>query len=620
MIERMKKVTLFTQAKNKKKMLLNLRKAGLLHITDLVKRNEEVDKIEKDSNNINSIMSLMKDVKGKDKIDKVKISNDEFDTLYTELSNLLLERKTLSDDVLKEKLIIDAIKDWGEFDPKQVAELKDLGVATYYYTLGKKELEGLKSNEDVVFVRLKEVQKMPAIAVIGKPLDRSFPAVEFSLPEKSLAEYEVSVKEKALRIEEIDGIFKKANAYEDSFKLQLKKNEEKAMFSKAASTSVDEDGVITYITGYVPSPEEAKFKELAKKEEWAYIIAEPTEEDNPPTLVKYKGVVRIIKPLFDILGTVPGYREYDTSAYFLVFFTLFFAMIIGDAGYGLIFTLVAVLLHVKSKKLSDMNALIYVCGIATVIWGSLTGTWFGSAEILQGIPFLQKLVIPQISTYPEIFYGPGANSNNAVMKFCFILGVIQLALARVINIITKAKAKDLSLFSELGWLISTCVLYLLVLFLVIGAEVNFTLVIAGVAIGFVLVCVFSAQGPGIPFVKGLLGGLGGFFTTFLDTISSFSNIMSYIRLFAVGMATVAIADSFNQMAIPMFSGFAFPAGVLIVFIGHALNLVMGLLSVVVHGVRLNLLEFSGSLGMEWTGYEYEPFSKTVEENNVVGNN
>ena len=137
--------------------------------------------------------------------------------------------------------------------------------------------------------------------------------------------------------------------------------------------------------------------------------------------------------------------------------------------------------------------------------------------------------------------------------------------------------------------------------------------IIGGLIGFVLVCVFSAQGPGIRFSEGLKHGLGGFFTTFLDTISSFSNLMSYIRLFAVGMASLAIAQSFNSMGEGMFGGVLTIVGILIIILGHVLNLVMGLLSVVVHGVRLNLLEFSGALGMEWAGYNYEPFRKTVQD-------
>ena len=145
--------------------------------------------------------------------------------------------------------------------------------------------------------------------------------------------------------------------------------------------------------------------------------------------------------------------------------------------------------------------------------------------------------------------------------------------------------------------------------LVIGAEVNIKLVFAVVIGGLVLVILFGAQAPGQSFGKGIKAGLGGAFTTFLNTISAFGNVMSYIRLFAVGMASLAIAQSFNGMASPMLKGWAFPAGILILVIGHGLNIIMGMLSVVVHGVRLNLLEFSGQLGMEWAGIPYEPFRK-----------
>ena len=112
--------------------------------------------------------------------------------------------------------------------------------------------------------------------------------------------------------------------------------------------------------------------------------------------------------------------------------------------------------------------------------------------------------------------------------------------------------------------------------------------------------------PGKTFAQGLKSGLADAFTVFLNTISCFGNVMSYIRLFAVGMAGLAISQSFNGLA----SGFSGPLlimGAAVVIIGHALNLVMCILSVVVHGVRLNVLEFSGQAGIEWTGIAYDPF-------------
>ena len=195
------------------------------------------------------------------------------------------------------------------------------------------------------------------------------------------------------------------------------------------------------------------------------------------------------------------------------------------------------------------------------------------------------------------------------MKFCFSVGAIQLSLACLMNVVRKWKQKSIAFVADFAWLAMIISIYFLALMLVIGASINLKLVFAIIGGGLVLVVLFGSQEPGQSFGKGIKAGLGGAFTTFLDTISAFGNVMSYIRLFAVGMASLAIAQSFNGMASPMLKGWAFPVGVIILVIGHGLNIIMGMLSVVVHGVRLNLLEFSGQLGMEWAGIPYEPFKK-----------
>ena len=294
-----------------------------------------------------------------------------------------------------------------------------------------------------------------------------------------------------------------------------------------------------------------------------------------------------------------------------MFMTLFFAMIIGDAGYGLLLVLLAAALNIKSKKCSDLNALIYVFGGATVVWGAITGTWFGSQTIIENVGFLRMFVIPGLTNFPEAFSMNSINVQDNMMTLCFSIGTIHLSLACVICIFDKIKQKDLSFIADFGWMLNTNLLYLLVLYLVVDTPVPFTLIVVGIIIGFVLVCLFSEMAPDKPFGQGMKESLGGFFTNFIDTISCFSNVMSYIRLFAVGLASLAIAQSFNGMAEGLLSGFALPFGILVLIIGHAVNLVMGFLSIVVHGVRLNIMEFSGQVGVEWSGYKYEPFKKKV---------
>ena len=373
------------------------------------------------------------------------------------------------------------------------------------------------------------------------------------------------------------------------------------------ATAESENGLV-WLSGYIPEADTSAFVETAKAHNWAYSLQDVDPDDEKvPAKVRYSKISRLIEPVFAILGTVPGYREYDISFWFLAFFTLFFAMIIGDAGYGLLFLLGTAGYTIKTKKTSNATLLLFVLSVATIVWGSITGTWFGLEGAMK-VPFLKALVLPGFANYPEYFGLTATVAQNNVMKFCFSIGAIQLALACIMNIRRKLTEKNLSWLADLGWLMSVCSLYFVVLYLVIGQQVNLPIVGAIVGAGFLLVVLFGGMAPGKTFAQGLKAGVGDAFTVFLNTISAFGNVMSYIRLFAVGMASLAIAQSFNNMAAG-FKGPLMVAGIAIMVIGHALNIVMGFLSVVVHGVRLNLLEFSGQLGMEWSGTAYDPFRK-----------
>ena len=219
------------------------------------------------------------------------------------------------------------------------------------------------------------------------------------------------------------------------------------------------------------------------------------------------------------------------------------------------------------------------------------------------------MVIPSFATYPEYFNLTSTDSQNAIMKFSFSIGAIQMVLGSILSIKKKITEKDLSWVANLGWTIAIIAMYLLSLNLVIHENIPLVPVFVMIGVAFLMVILFGGMAPGKSFGEGLKSGLGGAFTAFLDTISCFGNVMSYIRLFAVGMAGVAISQSFNGIAASM-SGPLLVLGAVVVIIGHALNLVMCFLSVVVHGVRLNVLEFSGQAGLEWTGIPYEPFEET----------
>lgn len=607
MIEKMKVVCIAAQDSRKDELLLSLRGLGILHLAE--KRAADPKLTERFSA-LSRLLQELKGYEGKGKQDK-ELTDAEFDALYRRTADAL-ERKAAGKAALSELLLeTERIREWGDFDPQAVKDL--FGVAElHFYRMDKKEYRALCRSETLAFIRLRSVGKAETVALIGRA-DETLHAAEFRLPERSLSQLEQDAADLKAEIAECDRILTESAAYLKSYAKQLLKMRNEVEYSSADASLNAESGIV-WITGYIPQTETEKFVGAAKEHGWAWLIDDADENDAAvPTKVRYNKATALIKPLFDILGTVPGYREYDISFWFLAFFALFFAMIIGDAGYGALFLVGTVILNVRMKKLTNVTLLLYLLSAATVVWGALTGTWFGLEGAMK-VPFLKALVIPGFANYPEYFDVTATQAQNNVMKFCFSIGVIQLALACVMNIRRKICGRSLAWVADLGWLLAVCALYFMVLYLVIGETVNLAIVASVIGAGFLLVVFFGGMSPEKTFGQGLKAGLGNTFTTFLNTISAFGNVMSYIRLFAVGMASLAIAQSFNDMA-SGFGGALVIVGIVIMITGHALNIVMGFLSVVVHGVRLNLLEFSGQLGMEWTGIAYDPFRELKKERN-----
>ena len=606
MIEKMKVIHVVTTAGEKTALLDRLQKLGIVHFSEKASADGQLLQRFADISRMITVLQEYPDTPA----ETAPLSDSEFEPFFSDLTACIDRKKALQEQQTAAHAAAERLAEWGSFSPAEIRDLQKQGWDIHIYRTDKKTLAALAADPEVRFVRLSPVGKMPTL-VSFTPLPPQYSATEFPLPEKGLADLEQEQQSCTQGLAECEEFLKNAASHLPSLRLQLLKTQNDAEYSAVSNTSQSQDGLV-WLRGYIPVTEIDGFKQAAAQAHWAWAMEDPADDDDKvPTKVRYNKVTRLMIPVFDILGTVPGYREYDISFWFLGFFTLFFAMIIGDAGYGCLFLLAAVLLTVKGKrsgqKLSNAVQLLWVLSVATIIWGTLTGTWFGLEQAMD-VPLLRKLVIPTFANYPAYFDVSTTTQQNTIMKFCFILGTVQLSLACVMNIRRKLKEKDLSWVSDLGWLAAIDALYFVVLYLVIGQEVNLIPVACVVIAGFLLVVLFGGMSPDKSFSQGLKAGLGNAFTVFLNTISAFGNIMSYIRLFAVGMASLAIAQSFNDMAFA-FSGPLVVAAVLILLIGHGLNIVMGLLSVVVHGVRLNLLEFSGQLGMEWAGIAYDPFKK-----------
>ncbi len=357
---------------------------------------------------------------------------------------------------------------------------------------------------------------------------------------------------------------------------------------------------ISYLCGFAPVDTLDPLRSAAQQNGWAYTIEEPAENEEVPTLVRNPKWVRIIDPVMAFLGTIPGYRELDISLWFLLFFALFVAMLVGDAGYGLIYLGATLLARRKfSEAPPEPFILMAVLSAATIVWGVLSGTWFGS-EAIANIPFLAALTVPAIASYDLV--NGGFNDNQFLLiGLCFKIGAVHLTLA---HILAAAKISNSpKAVAEIGWIAIIWGLYCLTGTLVLGKPFSPP---CGwlIGVGSGLVLVFAN------FQKNILKGVGQTLVEFpLSLIGGFSDVVSYLRLFAVGYTSLVLASSFNQMAVG--DGVKGPlsalGAALILFLGHSLNLVLAGMGVVVHGIRLKMLEFSGHVGNEWSGVEYRPF-------------
>lgn len=612
MIVPMKKVSLVIFDRERESSLDALRKLGVVHLERKGLSSDELTRIMEEKARAEQALGILRNALSKNTTTTKVNSTLESEALIQDVLGLADQKKQEQELLAADVKELHRIEAWGDFEPVSLEDLKKQGINLIPYELPKKVYEKLDAS--IQHIILSEDKTFIRFVVIGEPIPGEQP---FVLPELSLSALKTRISKRKQTITDIEHKLSDLASLKYHIEQEIQRLSEKAEFEAAkASMETTEDTpqelALSWLTGYIPSDMAGKLKRAAAENGWALIIDDPGEADTPPTLVRNPAYIRIVQPIFDLLGTVPGYHEYDISMSFLMFFSLFFAMIIGDAGYGSLILLLSLYFGFKGKKktgkFADGIMLLIVLSSVTIVWGAINGTWF--ALPYANLPsFLKALVIPPFKPNPALAPKEAARLVQQNIKhLCFIIGTVQLIWAHLKNI--KKALPSLTAFAQLGWLSMVLGLYFLVLNLVLDKTAfpvpSFAIWMIGG--GLTTYFIFAEQKGG-NFFANILKSIANFLPTFLSAVSSFSDIISYIRLFAVGLAGYAIAESFNGMAAGLPGGLVrILAGALILFFGHGLNLAMSALSVVVHGVRLNMLEYSGHLGMEWSGVKYSPFA------------
>ena len=615
MILPMKKLTLLVLDSQKKAALKTLRNFGAVHIEKEAASSDTLTELQNTYARLQQAEALITESQPK-KAEKAKTETltlnrndllqavDEILDLKDQESNTRAAINKLTGD-------IEAYGSWGDFDPNDIHSFEENSIYLTIGELSEKSYAPTDLPPDFNPLILPDM-RLSAMRTEREQLQKQLPSFKAKIGARTelLAPLKAEAKKLAKEIEfetvragmeviPLEEDTADASGTDSSVTLAASGNAATAAVGSGnaangtAGTASKEPIRLARLSGYILAEKQADFAGLAKANGWAFIADDPAEEDAVPTAMRHNRFVQLLTPLTDFLGTVPGYREPDISLWFLLFFGIFFAMIFGDAGYGGILVILSLIGIVKAKAKEQpaplaMQMFLYL-GVLTVIWGTATCNWFGIS--VDYIPaWLKNLSVPAISNATE-----ESIRNANLMQFCFTLGLIQLTIGHIISIVRNIRSPQI--LGHVGSIAMLCGMYVVVLSLVVSAEryqINQPVMIA-VGGGFALNFIFSNYQTGIG--QSIVDSLKNIITMFLGVVNVFADIMSYIS------ATV------NQMAGPALGSFLIFLGVLLLFFGHGLNYIMNVLSVIVHGVRLNTLEFSNHVGLTWAGFKYEPFAE-----------
>ncbi len=592
MIERMKKITILVSEKERDAFVSILRKIGVLHVKHVkAPTAHEIRFLEDRISKVNRMISRLSPYVNPNKPDRRDISRER-DVLNCSESveEAYMGKRDLEEAVERIKNQMAWFDLWGSFEPNDLKRIKEAGANIKLYHIKKQEIKRIPKAQK--YYILNKDKGYVSLAVISADSEKELPFKETFPPDKGLEEMTKDVEDLERKISDLVSMLEEYARNVKPMK-KCKEKLEKEYESLQVRFGMQEEGQFAYLQGFCPAKEVEKVIVMAKHNKLGYMIEEPDKPEETPTLITNPKWIRVINPVFKFMSTLPGYDEFDISFYFLAFFSLFFAMLIGDAGYGFLFLIVTYLARRKLKQIQpEPFLLMYLLSVGTIIWGAITGTWFGSERIAE-LPFFNSLIIGKIDSFAD-------NSQDFLILICFVIGAVQLTIAHLLRasrVINSRKA-----LAEIGWVLILWGMFFAAGKFVLGRlfpQAAGWFLIAGIT----LVLLFSNPEKGL--LKGMISTL---MELPLKVIGSFSDIVSYLRLFAVGYATVVVAESFNNMALEGAHGvIGGLIAALILFFGHMLNIVLGCMAVIVHGIRLNMLEFSGHLGMQWSGKKYDPF-------------
>ena len=518
-------------------------------------------------------------------------------TLSGEIRNIKAELVLLDDEYK-------AALPWGAFSEDTIAKIKALGLTPCFVSLPAKKFdESLKEKYALEIIsQTPDKVNMVILLSSGERLKGKFKTVD--PPKESADSIQRRIREKESLLEEKETEIKALASRIDTVEGRIGSLKADAEVLLAGESSVKAaENTIDVLTGFAPKENSAEIEAaLDNTSDGVYWTAEDAKvEDNPPIALKNNWYTRMFAVLTDMYGR-PAYNEFDPTPYISIFFLLFFAMCMGDAGYGILLIIIALLLR-KAKGAAQFAPLVLTLGIATFVVGFLLHTFFG-------------IDISQVSWIPDgakKFMITGKIAGyDAQMVLALAIGVLHICVAMMVKAIYAVKKKGfVNSLGTIGWTL-LIVGGVIVGALALGANLDKSLV----KIIIIVLGIVSAIGIFLlnDIHRNPLKNIGsGLWETYNTVTGLLGDVLSYIRLYALGLAGGMLGAAFNQlggMLLPEGGGFSvmWIFFIIIVVFGHVLNLAMCCLGAFVHPLRLNFLEFFKNSGYEGSGKTYKPLT------------
>jgi len=492
---------------------------------------------------------------------------------------------------------VERLRVWGSFDPALLEKLSAAGVPLHFHSLPTKLFKSEWAGEYPVSVVATDKTTTWFVVAGEDPLPGEIPAPEgdFRQKEKQLQEKQQHFSRVLSRI---------AGAKERIPELETLRREAYARLdlylADAAAVPAAEDTIVT-LEGFAPREHEATVAAELDRLGVFYLKEEAAVADNPPISFRNTAFVRLFEPLTDMYGR-PAYDGFDPTPFIAVFFMLFFAFCMGDCGYGLVLVAVGLLMRRSAGSMRSLAPLVTVLGCATTVIGFLFHTFF-SMDIAAWSIF---------APIRGIFLPSKIMGYDGTMILALLVGVFHICLAMVVKTWNATKTRGfLGSLGTWGWT-------LLVVGGVIVGGVAFAGVISASVTRWVVIILGIVSGLGIFLLNDLhrnpLLNIGsGLWETYNTVTGLLGDVLSYLRLYALGLAGSMLGLAFNKIGLMVLgdgsSVVMWLPFVLIVLVGHVLNIAMAALGAFVHPLRLNFLEFFKNSGYEAAGRKYKPLNK-----------